>query len=71
MFERQMSPLMKFEAKKCLCDLLAQTATALIELHTFGFAYLDVRLPNICFSTYHHVKLIDVDRIVDISAHVC
>ena len=47
-FERQMPPLTKFEAKECLCDLLTQTAIALLELHTIGYAHLDVRLPNIC-----------------------
>ena len=57
MFERQMSPLTKFEAKECLCDLLTQA---------IGYAHLDVRLPNICFSINHNVKLIDLDQVVSI-----
>ena len=65
-FERQMPPLTKFEAKECLCELITQTAIALLELHTIGYAHLDVRLPNICFSTDHTVKLIDLDRVVGI-----
>ena len=44
---------------------MMRTATALLELHRFGFAHLDVRIPNICFAkeggTYI-VKLIDLDR---------
>ena len=66
MFERQMPPLTKFEAKEYLCDLLTQTAIALLELHTIEYAHLDVRLPNICFSTDHTVKLIDLDRVIGI-----
>ena len=42
------------------------TATALEELHNFGFAHLDVRIPNICFAKegtdQYIVKLIDLDR---------
>ena len=66
MFEKQIPPLTKFEAKECLCDLLTQTAIALLELHTIGYAHLDVRLPNICFSTDYTVKLIDLDRAAEI-----
>ena len=43
------------------------TAIALEELHRFGFAHLDVRIPNICFARNgddYVVKLIDLDRCV-------
>ena len=56
MFEKQMPLLTNFKAKECLCDLLTQTAIALLELYTIGYAHLDVRLPKICFSTDHTVK---------------
>ena len=37
---------------------------AIHSLHMFGYAHLDVRLENICFSTAspHHAILIDLDR---------
>ena len=44
-----------------------RTAEALQELHGFGYAHLDVRVPNICFSKEknrngeYDVKLIDLD----------
>ena len=39
-------------------------ADAIHSLHTFGYAHLDIRLKNICFSTAspHHAILIDLDR---------
>ena len=61
-FPKEIPPLLKAEAEQCLCDVVAKTATALQELHNFGYAHLDVRLPNICFTTNgadNHVKLID------------
>jgi len=63
-------PLSKSEAKLCLCDLLKETAKALSELHGRGFAHIDVRLPNICFTTTGtRVKLIDLDRVVKVGAN--
>lgn len=48
-FAKAIPLLSKTEAKECLSDLVTKTATALQELHSLGFAHLDVRLPNICF----------------------
>ena len=50
------------------------TAIALIELHDYGFAHLDVRIPNICFAEDYDgdgkymVKLIDLDRCKHVTA---
>ena len=64
-FPVQLLPLTEDETKCCLYDLVTKTAMALNELHTLNFAYLDVRLPNICFamdmSEEVIVKLIDLD----------
>ena len=57
-------PLSKQEAIECLFDLISQVADALHELHDLGYAHLDVRLPNICFTRDGMVKLIDFDRIL-------
>ena len=52
---------------------MVRTALALQELHGFGYAHLDVRIPNICFSKgknaegEYDVKLIDFDHCVDIT----
>ena len=65
----------------CLIDFMVRTASALQELHGFGYAHLDVRIPNICFSQEKNaegecdVKLIDLDRCVvvatlDVSGYV-
>ena len=70
-------PLRKSEVQQCLCDFMTRTATALSELHKFGFAHLDVRVPNICFAEVGNeyiVKLIDLDRcaedeVVDLSCY--
>ena len=48
-FPAQMSPLKRKEVGECLGDFLTRTADALEELHSLGFAHLDVRIPNICF----------------------
>ena len=41
-FPKEIPPLTKSEAENCLCDLITKTATALQELHCFGYAHLDV-----------------------------
>ena len=77
-FPAQLPPLTKDEVKVCLSDFMMMTATALIELHEFGFAHLDVRIPNICFAQNQNdyiVKLIDLDRaikdkVVDVGGYV-
>ena len=76
-FPAQFPPLTEDEVKKCLCDFMLMTATALEELHNFGFAHLDVRIPNICFAqngNEYILKLIDLDRsikdkVVDVSGY--
>ena len=69
MIPKETPPLTKSEAEQCLYDLITKTATALQELHSLGYAHLDVRLPNICFAANgsdYHVKLIDLDRAISI-----
>ena len=44
--------------------IFIKTATALQELHNLGYAHLDLRLSNICFTANgsdYHVILIDLD----------
>ena len=69
-FPSKIPPLTKSEAEQCLCDLITKTATALQELHNLGYAHLDVRLPNICFTASNRadndVTLIDLDRVISI-----
>ena len=70
-FEAQIPPLSKDAVAKCLLDFMKKTATALEELHSFGFAHLDVRIPNICFAldgdNEYIVKLIDLERCCEIT----
>ena len=68
-FPAQLPPLSTAEVSMCLIDFMVRTALALQELHGFGYAHLDVRIPNICFSKeknaegeYYDVKLIDLDH---------
>ena len=62
----QFPPLRKDQVALCLFDFMTMTAIALTELHDYGFAHLDVRIPNICFAKDYDgkymVKLIDLDR---------
>ena len=57
-------PLTREEAIKCLGPFVKSVADAIHSLHMFGYAHLDVRLENICFSTAspHHAILINLDR---------
>ena len=72
-FPAQLPPLSRSEVSTCLIDFMVRTASALQELHGYGFAHLDVRIPNICFSKERNsdgrydVKLIDLDRSTSIS----
>jgi hypothetical protein len=43
-FEAQIPPLSKDAVAKCLLDFMKKTAAALEELHSFGFAHLDIRI---------------------------
>ena len=68
MFKKQQEqPLSKALAKLCLGDFVRQAVCALKELHELGFAHLDVRLPNVCFTHDGEVRLIDFDRAVDLN----
>ena len=71
-FPKLLPPLNHTRVRKCLEDFVVKTATALIELHGFGYAHLDVRLPNISFKVDDHgeyyVKLIDLDRCREIES---
>ena len=60
-------PLSMFEAKRCLKDFLRLVQIALNSLHSNGYAHLDIRMPNVCFTldgtTEKHIAvLIDLDR---------
>ena len=56
-------PLSRDEARKCIRDFVIQAKRALQELHKIGYAHVDVRLPNFCFSKDFEAMLIDFDRI--------
>ena len=55
------SPLTFKEAGECLQDFVSSLMKALKELHSFGLAHYDVRLPNICFNKSYEAVLIDLD----------
>lgn len=46
---KYLPPLSYEKAKPCLLHLLLGVGDALHKLHSFGYAHLDVRLPNVCF----------------------
>ena len=48
-FPAAIPPLSASEAQQCLVALLRSTKEAIDQLHSFDFAHLDIRLPNICF----------------------
>ena len=48
-FPAAIPPLSTSEARECLVPLLKSTKEAIDQLHSFDFAHLDIRLPNICF----------------------
>ena len=48
-FPAAIPPLSASEARQCLVALLRSTKEAINQLHSFNFAHLDIRLPNICF----------------------
>ena len=54
-------PLTPEEAKFCLFHLMNEIKLALDELHGYGFAHNDVRLPNVCFGDSYEAVLIDLD----------
>ena len=61
-FDLLNEPLSASEACTCLAELVEGIAAALQQLHGYGYAHLDVRLPNICFRDSKPV-LIDFDRV--------
>ena len=61
-FDLLNEPLSASEACTCLAELVEEIAAALQQLHGYGYAHLDVRLPNICFRDSKPV-LIDFDRV--------
>ena len=64
-FPAQLPPLNKDKVRQCLYDFMTRTATALEELHRFGYAHLDVRIPNICFAKANERRskyIVDLDR---------
>ena len=67
-FQKHVKHMNGQEAKKCLIDFVPRVRESLIQLHNFGYAHLDVRLPNICFTPDGDVRLIDFDRIKHVFA---
>ena len=55
------SPLTFEEAQECLQGFVSSLMKALEELHLFGLAHYDIRLPNICFYENYEAVLIDLD----------
>ncbi len=55
------SPLTFEEARACLQGFVSSLMKALEELHSFGLAHYDIRLPNICFNESYEAVLIDLD----------
>ena len=55
-------PLEEDQACKYLRTLSQKICAALEELHGFGYAHGDVRLPNVCFNSHYDAVLIDMDR---------
>ena len=51
-----------FQASKYLRTVSEKIYTALVELHSFGYAHGDVRLPNVCFNSNYDAVLIDMER---------
>ena len=53
-------------AKQCLVELLEGVKSAIDNLHSYNFAHLDVRLPNVCLKVEPNdkatVMLIDLER---------
>ena len=63
-YKNLIRPLTRSEAGECLSSFIESVAEAVHSLHKFGYAHLDIRLENICFSngSPHHAVLIDLDR---------
>ena len=65
-FPAAIPPLSASEARKCLVALLRSTKEAIDQLHSFNYAHLDIRLPNICFRNDGekvYAVLIDFERV--------
>ena len=62
-FQKHVKHMNGQEARRCLIDFVPRVRESLIQLHNLGYAHLDVRLPNICFTPDGDVRLIDFDRI--------
>ena len=55
-------PLREEQARKYLKTLSEKICAALEELHRFGYAHCDIRLPNVCFNSNYDAVLIDMER---------
>ena len=67
-FEAQdKQPLCRADAANCLGDLVQQVVSALQRMHDLGWAHLDVRQPNICFTRDGNIRLIDLNRVHHVS----
>ena len=67
-FPAAIPPLSASEARKCLVALLRSTKEAIDQLHSFNYAHLDIRLPNICFRNDGekvYAVLIDFERVTN------
>lgn len=62
-FDVLKSPLKRSEARNCIYELGKAVERILNDMHSkLGYAHLDVRLPNICYSDTYEPVLIDVER---------
>ena len=55
-------PLREEQAHKYLKTLSEKLCAALEELHRFGYAHSDIRLPYVCFNSNYDAVLIDMER---------
>ena len=54
------NPICRSLARQCCYHITIGIRKALQELHSYGFAHMDVRLPNICFDANYCPVLIDL-----------
>lgn len=55
-------PFSPAEANTCVVPFVKSVVVAIREIHTFGYAHLDIRLENICINNNNDAILIDIDR---------
>ena len=58
-------PLTDEEAHRCLKGLMSNLHVAIEAYHSDSWAYVDIRLENVCFNLNFQPVLIDLDRSID------